>query len=310
MLWITVLLLFGTDSVALASAVPEKTTSPTDAIGCEVLIGERLSSEFQEIQSGLHRLQTSVRRLRELIASSSAADLFLHFKDIRTQAIQLRDRTIELAERALTLKGQHHAQAIHDIKNRINPLTNLTELVFASVGVDGQRPLQPAELDHIDSILSMADLACERSIGVTKRLIQGKSISPQFEKVSIQVLFNESLVASRGFPKAIQVSAADVSGLPLILADSLYLGDAILNLITNANQALKGRSGKISLRAEIQDLAPDKSSNETVVTERDRTLVKISNNPLAPTKYLVISVSDTGPGMTPAVMRKLPPAPV
>ncbi len=90
---------------------------------------------------------------------------------------------------------------------------------------------------------------------------------------------------------AIKYHLAD--NLPAVEADAAQLQQVILNLITNANEAIESKSGVISFTTGV--MYADKSYLSQTITEAK----------LPEGRYVFIEVSDTGCGMDAAVMKKI-----
>ena len=82
-------------------------------------------------------------------------------------------------------------------------------------------------------------------------------------------------------------------GLPLIEADASQVRQVVMNLVTNASDAVQGTSGSITVRTGLQRV------------DRSYTEGYWFNDGFAPGEYVYIEVSDTGAGMSPATQARL-----
>ena len=82
-------------------------------------------------------------------------------------------------------------------------------------------------------------------------------------------------------------------GLPPIEADGAQFQQVIMNLVTNASEALGDREGVIAISTGLADL--DAASIASIFPAQ----------PLAPGPYVILEVSDTGQGMSPEVMARI-----
>lgn len=96
----------------------------------------------------------------------------------------------------------------------------------------------------------------------------------------------EVLVATLGVTIRIEVHAA--GDLPALLADKTQLDTALINLATNARDAMPD-GGSLILSATAETVAPDRPHRVG----------------LAPGRYVRISVADTGVGIEPALLRRV-----
>jgi PAS domain S-box-containing protein len=82
-------------------------------------------------------------------------------------------------------------------------------------------------------------------------------------------------------------------GLPAVEADATQLRQVVMNLITNASDALGDAPGRISLRTSVR-----------VPTEAERNTL-VGGTSLPGGRYVCIEVSDTGAGMSPDTLSRI-----
>ena len=82
-------------------------------------------------------------------------------------------------------------------------------------------------------------------------------------------------------------------GLPPVLADGAQLQQVLLNLVTNASDAIGDREGTIRIATELEVLDPQAMA--TLLPAQDR----------APGRYVRLEVSDTGCGMSPDLQQRI-----
>jgi len=75
--------------------------------------------------------------------------------------------------------------------------------------------------------------------------------------------------------------------LPIVEADAAQIRQVVMNLVTNASEALPDRTGTIEIRTRLYDAA------------REPLHDPVNHQPLAPGSYVAIDVRDDGVGMTP-----------
>ena len=81
--------------------------------------------------------------------------------------------------------------------------------------------------------------------------------------------------------------------LPSIEADATQLQQVVLNLITNASEAIGDRAGEIVVRTRLERL------------DEEATQRRFPGEHLAPGDYVVLEVSDTGAGMSEATAQRI-----
>ena len=81
--------------------------------------------------------------------------------------------------------------------------------------------------------------------------------------------------------------------LPAIEGDSAQIQQVVMNLVTNASDAIEDREGCITLTTRVQDLSQE---------DLDTTLPTLR---LEPGRYVILEVTDTGCGMSPEVLERI-----
>ena len=126
--------------------------------------------------------------------------------------------------------------------------------------------------------------AADRGAGVTRRLLafsrRGDLRAEPVDAADLLADTKEILTHTLGAGVEIRVAAA--AGLPPLLADKSQLETVLVNLATNARDAMAG-VGTLTLAACAETLAHDGGTRHPVT--------------LKPGSYLRLSVSDTGTGM-------------
>lgn len=168
----------------------------------------------------------------------------------------------------------------HDINNILAP-------ILLSVGLLKTEPLEPRLMSVLDTIESSAARGAEliRQILSFARGLEGKRMT-----IDLRHLFRElDHIVRETFPKNIHVEVDCPSGLPLVHADVTQIHQVFMNLMVNARDAMPdGGTLSISLNAsEVDDVFAGKTPGAK------------------PGHYLMVTVQDTGHGMTPDVVDRM-----
>ncbi len=188
-----------------------------------------------------------------------------------TQRRQLEKRLIEAQK--LESLGTLISGLAHDFNNLLGII-----LGYADLLKDANLP-QDKMIEYIDFISK----AASRGSSLIKQLLMfARKVEPVLTTVQVNAIISEiKLLISETFPKNIIISTELEENLPSIVADPTQIHQAILNLCLNARDAMPS-GGNLSISTKIiggEDLLekfPEANEN----------------------KYIRISVSDTGVGMS------------
>jgi two-component system cell cycle sensor histidine kinase/response regulator CckA len=148
----------------------------------------------------------------------------------------------------------------------------------------------PAE-DELRGYLETIRSAAERATGLTRQLL----VFSRKQKVQMVVVdVNEVIkdldkMLRRLIDEHIEMTIVRNSELGRVKADSGYLGQVVMNLVVNARDAMPN-GGKLTIATENATLGEDYARSHEGAIAGD---------------YVMISVSDTGTGMTDAVKKRI-----
>jgi len=176
--------------------------------------------------------------------------------------------------------GQLTGQLAHDFNNLLGVVVGNLDLL----GLDLQD--NPGALGYLEAALA----ATTRGSNLIKRLLavaRRQSLEPR--KLDINAVVEELLPLARtAATSVVRVETALDPARPIALADRNGLETAILNLVSNARDAMPGGGGMTLGSAMAR------------VTEAHR-----PDPVLAPGDYVVVTVSDEGTGIPPAVLQRV-----
>lgn len=162
----------------------------------------------------------------------------------------------------------------HDFNNILMAISGNASLALSGPG------LNDSVKETLDEILKASDRA-------SKIVAQILTFSRRQETERRPVLLNPIVADAAQFlkstlPANIELITELQSGLPMASADSVQIHQVIMNLVTNAAHAMKGKGGQISINL-----------SHVMIHSRDTRL----SAELLPGEYLMLTVSDTGTGM-------------
>ncbi len=232
-------------------------------------------------------LQDRDRPMGALIAWSRQTNRFDHdamhllqsVADLLAALVQ-RQRSEEQLAHAHRLEaiGQLTGGIAHDFNNLLTVLSGNLQLLE----MQGDQPPKSAEMiaSALRSVRRGADLTSKLLAFARRQQLSPVAISPVRQLHDLEQLLRRTL------GDAIRLTVDCAHDVPPVFADPSQLDSALLNLCLNARDAMP-RGGDIRIAAVLREVEPGSAASE-----------------LAPGRYIVFSVVDTGLGMTPETLAR------
>jgi len=173
----------------------------------------------------------------------------------------------------------------HDFNNLLAVIMSNIELAISDLPVTS-----PAQ-----SSLTNALLAGKRAAELTRQMLaysgRGRFVTTQVNLSKLVSGLSDLLRVS--ISKSVRLELNLASDLPLILADAAQIHQVLMNLVTNASEAIGDKPGVITVSTSVREC------DASYLAE-----TRTSNKP-RPGRYAILEVSDTGCGMDEAVRAKL-----
>lgn len=200
------------------------------------------------------------------------------FRDI-TDSVMLEEQLRQ--SQKMESIGRLAGGIAHDFNNMIGAITGTAEVMMLQLDEDSTMRC------YAKRILNTADKAAE----LTSRLLafarKSKSGNMSF---NLELAVDEALdIIERSIDKRISVETSYCGGGTIISGDPPAIENAIINLCINARDAMPD-GGRIILTTEVKPMFDESSS---------------SRHGCAPGNYVVLSVKDTGIGMTEEIKEKI-----
>ncbi len=236
-------------------------------------------------------------------ANGTLAYFFANQYDVTVERENLAARTRELAEANDRLRaeaaerelveealrqsqkmeaiGQLTGGIAHDFNNLLTGIAGSLELLKVR--------LAQGRLTDFDRYIMAAQGAAKRAAALTHRLLafsRRQTLAPKPTDVNRLVTGMEEMIRRTAGPE-IAVEVVTAGGLWTTLIDPNQLENALLNLCINAHDAMPG-GGRLTIETGNRWL------DARAAHDRD----------VPPGQYVTLCVSDTGPGMTPEVIRR------
>jgi PAS domain S-box-containing protein len=177
--------------------------------------------------------------------------------------------------------GQLTGGLAHDFNNLLTGITGSLELL--------QMRMAQGRLAEVDRYFTAAQGAAKRAAALTHRLLafsRRQTLDPKPTEVNRLVAGIEELIRRTVGP-SVEIEVAGAAGLWTTLVDPNQLENALLNLCINARDAMPD-GGRLTIE----------TSNKWMDARAAR------EQELAIGQYIALSVSDTGTGMAPEVVRR------
>lgn len=204
------------------------------------------------------------------------ASLLVDMVDI-TRVKEL-EQTVTSREKLASI-GQLAAGIAHEIRNPLSGINiNVSTLELLCRRAEG---LEPEEREKIEAVVAQAKAASEKISSVIRRVMEfSKPAPPRMDRVDVNRVVRDALSLSEMMLRKGRVEFREaLSPEPLhCQADSALLGQVVLNLVTNAVQAMEAAAGGQGVI--------------TVGTSREGAAA-------------VIRVADTGPGVPEHLREKI-----
>ena len=245
--------------------------------------------------------QTEIAVALAVVAAMMAASLALH--DARRREMQLlatnaeREAAIaelaEAARRREKLEGELHQAQKMEIVGQLtgglaHDFNNLLAIIIGSLNMMGRR-IAPEDA-KLRNYVAMATEGAERAANLTNRLLsfaRRQPLAPTVLHLN-KVLPGLSELLRRTLGEAVQIETVLAGGLWYVEADANQLENAIINLAVNARDAMPD-GGKLTVETGNAHLDDAYAAAHAEV---------------AAGQYVMVALTDTGTGMTPAVMSK------
>lgn len=228
-----------------------------------------------------------------MVASMTAAPISNEFDDVvgvvmMGQDVTDRRRTeqrlqaLQKAETLATLAGG----VAHDFNNLL-----ATILGWADIAAE-----EPEDVDTVRSALERIRTTAQRASDLARQMLaySGRA-TLDIQYVDLDELVRDMIELLRSSSGRSTPIELDLHGeLPEVHADPTQLRQVVLNLVTNASEAIAEQSGAVRISTSVEDVAGGLGR-----TEEGR------DPDLPPGRYATLVVTDTGTGMDRETMRRV-----
>lgn len=257
----------------------------------------------------VERFEANYRRCLEAgrpLTYQEEADLAQGHRIFETLLVPLQDgdgvfrrlagSSRDVTESVLAEESQRQAQKLESLGVLAGGIAHdFNNLLTAILGNLNLAQSQLLEGSPLQGYLERAERTVLRASDLTKQLLAYSGKAP-FE-VKLQdlnrVVRDLAHLLSVTLSKRVALDFDLQEGLPALEADAAQLQQVVMNLVTNAGEAIGDREGRIRVTTRSQSLAAGDLADT------------VPGCPLQPGLHLVLEVADTGAGMAPGVMARI-----
>ena len=248
------------------------------AVRLEQAAARRETEEFEHARAGGGWLRVGVGPLGEamLVRVADVSDAVEARERMRVQEEHLRQR------QKLEAVGKLASGVAHDFNNLLTAIMGNTDLALRAT------PANERIRGHLETVMKASFRARDL---VRQILTFSRQTEPRRERVELAPLIEETMNLLRTLARGtVEFELELPAGLPPLWADAAQLHQVMMNLGTNAVQAMRGRPGRLSVRAERVEIGEE---------------LRAQHPGLKPGVYVRVGVQDTGTGMAPEVLRRV-----
>lgn len=243
---------------------PGYTEAEVEALGrCFLVSCTPVINEYGQVEKIIH-IATDITRRKK--------------SEEERQKIQARLRQAQKMEAIGTLAGG----IAHDFNN----------ILFALMGYNTLAKQVVKSTDPVYEYLKEIEISVNRAAALVKHILTFSRRDDQQRKpLLLHLVVNETLSMLQSIlPATIAIRKNINAQCPAVLADATQIHQVLMNLCTNAYQAMKHDGGTLEVTLKPVAVTPD-------MTEK--------NPELAPGSYVCLRVSDTGKGMDADMLERI-----
>ncbi|WP_139237448.1 PAS domain-containing sensor histidine kinase [Variovorax sp. OV329] len=227
------------------------------------------------------RLRHADGSFRLLSWTAVPDDRFVHAVGRDVTAIRAGEQR-SLHSQKMEAIGQLTGGIAHDFNNMLQGITGAIEVIRRRVAL--------GRTEDLDRFLETASSSAQRAAALVQRLLAfSRRQSLDSRPVDVNELIGSMVeLMHRSLGEQVRLSVEPANGPAMAICDESQLESAILNLAINARDAMP-EGGRLTISTEAVKLV---SSPQRAI------------DGLAPGDYVAVRVSDTGTGMTPAVLQR------
>ncbi|MEJ5364077.1 MAG: response regulator [Desulfosoma sp.] len=232
------------------------------------------------------RIKDGRDRLFEVLLTPvrSASGIIVHVVSVNRDVTEQRALESQVVQsQKMQALGTLAGGIAHDFNNILGAVVGYAELARLHIH-DRDKVLNA--LQHIVD-------SSKRARDLVQQILTFSRPSPGVERKPVQLRYvaREVVKMLRAtLPSTIEIRENFPADIPVVMADPTQMHQVLINLCTNAFHAMRDDGGVLELSLSLERLAEGQA---------------LQNQGLDPGEYVVLSVKDTGHGMSPEVLERI-----
>jgi signal transduction histidine kinase/ActR/RegA family two-component response regulator len=237
--------------------------------------GVRVNGENFPIEASISKTKAGKEELYTIILRDITERVSAEETQRNLQAQLLQSQKMEAV-------GSLAGGIAHDFNNILSVIIGNSELVKLKLNRNHRA------MKHIDEVINASDRAQEL---VQQILAFSRKQDLNYRPVRLHYILREGMKLLRAsIPSTVEIKLDLPVNGPLVLADATQIHQVVMNLCTNAAQAMDGKDGKLILR-------------QKTIEYDDRAM--LYHPDLKKGRYAIFTVQDTGIGMDGFTLKKI-----
>jgi signal transduction histidine kinase/CheY-like chemotaxis protein len=253
----------------------------------EMGVGERVEMEFRTHDGRMLYFDLTVEPLRELSGTIIG---------VTTAGVDITDRRIAESERKRLEEQMRNAQRLESLGVLAGGIAHdFNNLLVGMLGKAGLALVELPEDSPARQSVKDIETSARRAAELTRQMLASSGLGRfVVEPLTLSRIVQEmTQLLGRVISKQARLSLHLTGDAPAMVADATQIRQVVMNLITNASDALEGEPGLITVKTG------------TVHADRQMLAATYLNEELPAGEYVFLEVTDSGVGMDAATRERI-----
>lgn len=253
---------------------------------------QKTSEKIQELFQTHKTISFETRRLTK---KGDIRDILISAAEIRSTEKETAGMVVNLVDITEAKKLESKFQAVqrieslgilaggiaHDFNNILASIIGYTELALDKAKKETQ------QYEHLKEVL----VASNRAADLVKQILTfSRQVNQEQKPVQVKLIVKEVLKLLRATIPSTIVIEQNIQSSALLMGDATQVHQVVMNLCTNASHSMRDKGG--TLTVNLSDV------------EQDSKFIS-EHSGLSPGSFIMLTITDTGHGMSPEVLEKI-----